>query len=84
LHEAAWRGYSETVEVLCAAGAKLSLENAAGFVPLHLAAQHGHNQTARMLLLAGCDPDIPNTVSITRSTILQTIVFYQNMNSSSF
>ncbi|CAG0892070.1 unnamed protein product [Darwinula stevensoni] len=65
LHEAAWKGYSQSVSVLASGSRKdpvnLSIRNASGFTPLHLAAQKGHNQTTRVLLLAGANPDVPNT-----------------------
>ncbi|CAG0890695.1 unnamed protein product [Cyprideis torosa] len=61
LHEAAWRGFSQTVESLSASGANLRVENTSGFAPIHLAAQQGHNQSLRILLVAGCVPDLRNT-----------------------
>ena len=63
LHEAAWKGYSQTAEALVRAKANVYIKNKGGFAPLHLACQNGHNQTCRILLLAGCKPDIKNNVS---------------------
>lgn len=60
LHEAAWKGYSQTAEALARAKANVYIKNKGGFAPLHLACQNGHNQTCRVLLLAGCKPDIKN------------------------
>ncbi|XP_063881600.1 uncharacterized protein LOC135111821 [Scylla paramamosain] len=60
LHEAAWKGYSQTAEALVRAKANVYIKNKGGFAPLHLACQNGHNQTCRILLLAGCKPDIKN------------------------
>lgn len=60
LHEAAWKGYSRTIEVLCKHKANVYIKNKGGFSPLHLACQNGHNQSTRVLLLAGCKPDIKN------------------------
>lgn len=60
LHEAAWKGFSRTVSLLCTAGADLTRSNSSGFAALHLCCQNGHNQTCRELLLAGCDPDLQN------------------------
>ena len=66
LHEAAWKGYSQSVDVLLKARANMYLRNRGGFTALHLACQNGHNQTCRLLLLAGCSPDIRNSVSTAR------------------
>ena len=64
LHEAAWKGFSHTVQVLCKAKANFYIKNRGGFAPLHLCCQNGHNETCRVLLLNGCKPDIKNNVSI--------------------
>ncbi|XP_043228675.1 ankyrin repeat domain-containing protein 6-like isoform X1 [Amphibalanus amphitrite] len=61
LHEAAWKGYSQSVDALLRARANMYLRNRGGFTALHLACQNGHNQTCRLLLLAGCSPDISNS-----------------------
>ncbi|XP_065566286.1 uncharacterized protein LOC136031022 isoform X2 [Artemia franciscana] len=61
LHEASWRGYSQTVNFLCKAGANPNIVNRAGFSPLHLACQNGHNQTTRYLVLSGAFPDQQNS-----------------------
>ena len=63
LHEAAWKGFSQTVAVLCKAKANFYIKNRGGFAPLHLCCQNGHNETCRLLLLHGCKPDIKNNVS---------------------
>ena len=63
LHEAAWKGFSHTVQVLCKAKANFYIKNRGGFAPLHLCCQNGHNETCRVLLLNGCKPDIKNNVS---------------------
>ena len=63
LHEAAWKGYSESCQTLVRARADLHLRNRGGFAPLHLACQNGHNQSCRVLLLAAADADIKNNVS---------------------
>jgi len=60
LHEAAWKGFSHTVTVLCKAKANFYIKNRGGFAPLHLCCQNGHNETCRVLLLNGCKPDIKN------------------------
>uniref|UniRef100_T1IQZ0 Uncharacterized protein n=1 Tax=Strigamia maritima TaxID=126957 RepID=T1IQZ0_STRMM len=60
LHEAAWKGYSQTLEALCKAKANVFMKNKGGFAAIHLACQNGHNQSCRVLLLAGCKPDIKN------------------------
>ena len=60
LHEAAWRGFSETVKYLCDQKAKIK-QNKAGFSPLHLSCQAGHNQSTRELLLHRADPEVQNT-----------------------
>ena len=65
LHEAAWNGYSRTLEVLVKNKARVNIVNKAGFTPLHLSAQNGHNQSARVLLYASCNPDAKNNVSLT-------------------
>ena len=64
LHEASWKGFSQTAEQLVRAKANVHLRNHGGFAPLHLACQNGHNQSCRVLLLAACKPDIKNNVSI--------------------
>eukprot|EP00094_Tigriopus_californicus_P012733 TCALIF_12309-PA protein Name:"Similar to Ankrd6 Ankyrin repeat domain-containing protein 6 (Mus musculus)" AED:0.03 eAED:0.03 QI:0/0.75/0.77/0.88/0.87/1/9/51/721 len=60
LHEAAWKGFSRTVEFLCKSKSNYYLRNRGGFSPLHLCCQNGHNETCRMLLRAGCKPNIKN------------------------
>ena len=64
LHEAAWKGFSQTVQILCKWKANAYIKNRGGFAPLHLCCQNGHNETCRVLLLAGCKPDIKNNVSL--------------------
>ena len=63
LHEAAWKGFSHTVEVLCKNKSNYYLRNRGGFSALHLCCQNGHNESCRVLLRAGCKPNIKNTVS---------------------
>lgn len=63
LHEAAWKGFSQTVSELAKAKANLNAKNWGGFTALHLCCQNGHNQSCRELLLAGCDADVQNNVS---------------------
>ncbi|XP_057367185.1 ankycorbin-like isoform X2 [Daphnia carinata] len=60
LHEAAWRGYSQTATILCRQRAKVDAVNRAGFTPLHLCCQNGHNETCRVLLWADANPDAKN------------------------
>ncbi|RWS31785.1 ankyrin repeat domain-containing protein 6-like protein [Leptotrombidium deliense] len=66
VHEAAWKGYSQTIEVLCKHQANLQLRNKlrftrqGGFSPLHLVCQQGHNQSCRVLLLNSSSPDLKN------------------------
>ncbi|TGZ46315.1 hypothetical protein CRM22_011131 [Opisthorchis felineus] len=60
LHEAASRGFSRCVELLCHCRADPNLPNKANFLPLHLAAQYGHNQCARVLIYAGSDLNAKN------------------------
>jgi ankyrin repeat protein len=60
LHEAAWKGYSQTIEVLMKYKANAYIKNKGGFTPLHLACQQGHNESARILLLNKCKPDVKN------------------------
>ncbi|XP_046406060.1 ankyrin repeat domain-containing protein 6 [Ischnura elegans] len=60
LHEASWKGYSQTVAALCKCRAQLQLKNRGGFAALHLCCQNGHNQSCRELLFAGCNPDVQN------------------------
>lgn len=61
LHEAAWKGFSRTVETLCKHRANVYIKNNGGFTPLHLTCQQGHNQSCRVLLLSACKPDIRNS-----------------------
>lgn len=63
MHEAAWRGYSQTVTVLSQHKANVNAVNRAGFTPLHLCCQNGHNETCRVLLWADANPDAKNHVS---------------------
>ena len=63
LHEAAWRGFSRTVDALCKNKSNYYLRNRGGFSPLHLCCQNGHNESCRVLLRAGCKPNIKNNVS---------------------
>ncbi|OON21112.1 ankyrin repeat protein, partial [Opisthorchis viverrini] len=60
LHEAASRGFSRCVELLCHCRADPNLPNKANFLPLHLAAQYGHNQCARVLIYSGSDLNAKN------------------------
>ncbi|CAB4067997.1 ANKRD6 [Lepeophtheirus salmonis] len=61
LHEAAWKGFSQSVQFLTRVGkANCYMKNRGGFAPLHLCCQNGHNETCRILLLSGCKPDIKN------------------------
>ena len=64
LHEAAWRGYSQTATILCRSRANVNAVNRAGFTPLHLCCQNGHNETCRVLLLANASPNAKNHVNI--------------------
>jgi ankyrin repeat protein len=63
LHEAAWKGYSRTVHLLCRKRGNVYIKNRGGFTPLHLSCQNGHNQTCRNILITGCKPDLKNDVS---------------------
>ncbi|XP_067946022.1 uncharacterized protein [Watersipora subatra] len=60
LHEAAWCGYSKSVDLLLKNKSNAFITNRAGCTPLHLAAQNGHNQSGRTLLYGGCSPDVKN------------------------
>ncbi|XP_058981054.1 ankyrin repeat domain-containing protein 6 [Musca domestica] len=66
LHEAAKRGYSRCIIVLCETvdmintKTNINLRNSDGFSALHLAAQNGHNQCCRELLMRGSSPHISN------------------------
>merc|ERR1719282_540862 len=60
LHEAAWKGFSQSVSTLCTAKANVYMKNRGGFTALHLSCQNGHNQSCRVLLLHGCRPDVKN------------------------
>ena len=64
LHEAAWKGFSRTVDLLCKNKSNYYLRNRGGFSPLHLCCQNGHNESCRVLLRAGCKPNIKNNVSV--------------------
>jgi ankyrin repeat protein len=67
LHEAAWRGYSQTVTILTQQKANVNAVNRAGFTPLHLCCQNGHNETCRVLLWADANPDAKNHVILFHS-----------------
>ena len=64
LHEAAWKGHTETVHALiAAAGAdpdSYSIRRYGG-TTLHKAASQGHAATVRALLSAGADPNLHST-----------------------
>ena len=53
LHWCAWYGWASLVPRLLAHGCILSLGNAQGLSPLHLACARGHADTATLLLLSG-------------------------------
>lgn len=60
LHEAAWKGFRQTAEVLMKHKANPHIKNKGGFSALHLACQNGHNGTTRVLLMSKCKPDLKN------------------------
>ena len=60
LHEAAWKGFRQTAEVLMKHKANPYIKNKSGFSALHLACQQGHNGSARVLLMSRCKPDLKN------------------------
>ncbi|XP_067950849.1 uncharacterized protein [Watersipora subatra] len=60
LHEAAWKGFSKSVDLLLKNKSNAFIANRAGCTALHLAAQSGHNQSGRALIYAGCSPDVKN------------------------
>ena len=62
LHEAAWKGFTQTVSSLCQAKANIYTKNE-GFTVLHLSCQSGHYKSSGILLLSGCHPDVKNYVS---------------------
>ena len=70
LHEAAWKGFTQTVSSLCQAKANVYMKNRGGFTALHLSCQSGHNQSCRILLLHGCRPDVKNNVSSLSLSVL--------------
>ena len=73
LHEAAWRGYSQTVTILTQQKANVNAVNRAGFTPLHLCCQNGHNETCRVLLWADANPDAKNHVKQQQQQQLESI-----------
>ncbi|KAK7494529.1 hypothetical protein BaRGS_00014182, partial [Batillaria attramentaria] len=60
LHEAAWHGFSKTLELLIKYNANVVRTNKSGFTALHLAAQNGHNESSRVLLYGGVNADLQN------------------------
>ena len=48
LHEASWKGFSQSVHYLCRSKANPYIKNRGGFAPLHLCCQNGHNETCRV------------------------------------
>ncbi|XP_064627404.1 uncharacterized protein DDB_G0287625-like [Lineus longissimus] len=60
IHEAAWNGFSESLDMLIKAKARIFLTNKSGFTALHLASQNGHNQSARVLLYGNANADMKN------------------------
>lgn len=60
LHEATWKGFRQTAEVLMKHKANPYIKNKGGFSALHLACQQGHNGSARVLLMSRCKPDLKN------------------------
>ena len=61
LHEAAYSGYPNIVQMLIDAGADLNVaESEYGYTPIATAAFKGHPDVVKLLLDAGADPTIPN------------------------
>lgn len=63
LHYAAYQGFSEIVQVLLDAGAKVNQGNDKGFTPLFYAAQRNHISIVSKLLENGADPAIVGSTS---------------------
>jgi cytohesin len=55
LHGAAFRGRTQTTEILIGAGANVSAKNDEGLTPLHNAARRGQHKAAKVLIAAGSD-----------------------------
>ena len=58
LHQCAWNGHVDCVQLLLDFGADPNLINLDGFSPLHLAARRGNKDCLRLLLVAGANPNL--------------------------
>ena len=71
LHEASWKGFSQSVHYLCRSKANPYIKNRGGFAPLHLCCQNGHNETCRV---SGEHCDRLRECRITQPNIDETIL----------
>jgi ankyrin repeat protein len=55
LHEAAWEGRKEVVELLIAQGADVNAKSFLGYTPLHQAAVFGQKKVVELLITKGAD-----------------------------
>jgi ankyrin repeat protein len=55
LHQAAYKGHKEIVELFIAEGADVDAKDDKGYTPLHWAARNGHKEIAELLIAKGAD-----------------------------
>ncbi len=55
LHDAAWNGDVQLVELLLANRADVDARDVRGYTPLHLAILEGHSEVAKVLIANGAD-----------------------------
>ena len=69
LHNAAWGGHKDVVELLIDRGADPNIANKYGQTPLHGAVSKGHKDVVQLLLDRGADPHNINVAGETPHTI---------------
>jgi len=65
LHNAAYNGHNDVVELLIANGAEVNGKNQLGFVPLHSAASQDQTETVKLLVANGADINVKNSSGYT-------------------
>ncbi len=65
LHDAAYNGHNDVVELLIANGAEVNGKNPLGVVPLHSAASQDQTETVKLLVANGADINVKNSSGYT-------------------
>jgi hypothetical protein len=79
LHEAAWVGNKEIIEMLIERGADVDTLNDEGNTPLHESAYNGYKKIAQVLMRNGADTSVKNHDGYTAS---QVVVMNRHTNST--